>query len=211
MEVLIVLYFLMVLMLAISLEVVLLAYVVVAYILEGKSLSAIARRRGIEKPWLAWVPVAKFWLLGAISDQYRYVVHGQLRNRRKLLLWLDIGLVAASTIMTTIVQVWAVSAIVSAVIQGEEAFLATYLVGFVVIYLVMFLFIGVAAAMSVFQYMAFYDLFRSCDPGKSLIYLLVSIFASYPLPFFLYSCRDKDLGMPPRKDDIVDQREENEL
>lgn len=211
MEVLIVLYFLMVLMLAISLEVVLLAYVVVAYILEGKSLSAIARRRGIEKPWLAWVPVAKFWLLGAISDQYRYVVHGQTRNRRKLLLWLDIGLVAASTIMTTIVQVWAVSTIVSAVIQGEEAFLATYLVGFVVIYLVMFLFIGVAAAMSVFQYMAFYDLFRSCDPGKSLIYLLVSIFASYPLPFFLYSCRDKDLGMPPRKDDIVDQREENEL
>ena len=211
MEVLIVLYFLMVLMLAISLEVVLLAYVVVAYILEGKTLSAIARRRGIEKPGLAWVPVAKFWLLGAISDQYRYVVHGQLRNRRKLLLWLDIGLVAASTIMTTVVQVWAVSTIVSAATQGEEAFLATYMTGFMLLYLVMILYIGAAAVVSVFQYMAYYDLFRSCDPGKSLIYLLVSIFTSYPLPFFVYSCRDKDLGMPPRKDDIVDQREENEL
>lgn len=175
-------------------------YLIVAYILEGKSLSAIARRRGIEKPWLAWVPVGSSWLLGALSDQYRYVVHGQVRNRRKLLMWLTIALYAVMAVVLTVLSIWMAVSITAAVSAGEEAFLATYLGGIFLLYLLMFALYGVSAVVSVFQYMAYYDLFRSCDPGKSLVYLLVSIFATYPLPFFLYSCRDKDLGMPPRTD-----------
>lgn len=177
-----------------------LAYVIVTYILEGKSLSAIARRRGIEKPWLAWVPVGKFWLLGCISDQYRYVVHGQVRNRRKLLLWLDIVLVAVSSIFSVGMEIWAVATIWSAV-HSPEAAMVSYMAGVAVIYLALFVFIAIAAIVSVFQYMAYFDLFRSSDPKKSLPYLLVSIFATYPLPFFVYSCRNKDLGMPPRTDE----------
>lgn len=176
------------------------AFVAVTYILEGKTLSAIARRRGIEKPWLAWIPVGKFWLLGCISDQYRYLVHGQNRNRRKLLLWLDILVVAVSAVFSTGVEIWAAVTLWSAAAQSPEAVMAVYMGGIPVVYLLMFLLFGVAAVVSVFQYMAYFDLFRSCDPKKSLLYLLVSIFATYPLPFFVYSCRNKDLGMPPRKD-----------
>ena len=73
------------------------AFSVVAYILTGKSLSAIARRRGIEKPWMAWVPIGSDWLLGCISDQYRYVVHGQERNARGKLL--KLGIIGASGTM----------------------------------------------------------------------------------------------------------------
>ena len=199
-----VLYLIVVLMLAFSLEAALLAFYVVAYVLEGKSLSAIARRRGIEKPWLAWVPVGSSWLLGAISDQYRYVTYGQVRNRRKLLAWLVAAVYVVLTVFFVLLAVWAVGAVSAAVISGEEAFLTAYLGGFFLLYISTFLLTGVAAVASVFQYMAYYDLFRSCDPGKSLVYLLVSIFTSYPLPFFVFSCRDKDLGMPPRKDDIIE-------
>lgn len=79
--------------------------------------------------------------------------------------------------------------------------MVSYMAGVAVIYLALFVFIAIAAIVSVFQYMAYFDLFRSSDPKKSLPYLLVSIFATYPLPFFVYSCRNKDLGMPPRTDD----------
>jgi hypothetical protein len=199
-----VLYMILVLLLAFSMEAALMAFTVVVYVLEGKSLSAIARRRGIDKPWLAWVPVGSSWLLGAISDQYRYVAHGQIRNRRKLLAWLSAALYGVLTVLFVVLGVWIVGVVSAATISGEEAFMAAYLGGFVVLYLAMLLLIGVSTVMSVFQYMAYYDLFRSCDPGKSLIYLLVSIFTTYPLPFFVYSCRDKDLGMPPKKDDIVE-------
>ena len=195
------LYLILMLLLAFSMEAALLAFIVVMYILEGKSLSAIARRRGIDNPWLAWVPVGSSWLLGAVSDQYRYVTYGQIRDRRKLLTWLSAVLYAVLTVLFVLLAIWIVGAISAAGISGEEAFIATYMGGFFVIYMVALLLSGVSTVMSVFQYMAYYDLFRSCDPDKSLIYLLVSIFTTYPLPFFVFSCRNKDLGMPPRKDE----------
>lgn len=201
MEVFMGLYLILMLLLAFSMEAALMAFFVVMYILEGKSLSAIARRRGIDNPWLAWVPVGSSWLLGAVSDQYRYVTYGQIRDRRKLLTWLSAVLYAVLTVLFVLLAIWIVGAISAAGISGEEAFIATYMGGFYVIYMVALLLSGVSTVMSVFQYMAYYDLFRSCDPDKSLIYLLVSIFTTYPLPFFVFSCRNKDLGMPPRKDE----------
>jgi hypothetical protein len=183
-----------------ALDAAVLAFAVVCYVLEGKSLSAIARRRGIEKPWLAWVPVGSSWLLGSISDQYRYVTYGQVRSRRKLLTWLTATLYGAMTVLFVLLGVWMVLSMIAAINATEEAFLITLLGGMIGLYLFLFLFVGIAAVTSVFQFMAYYDLFRSCDPKKSLVFLLVSIFVSYPLPFFVYSCRNKDLGMPPRTD-----------
>ena len=51
-----------------------LAFLAVQYVFQSLSLYAIARRRGIAHPGLAWVPVAYSWILGSISDQYQYVV-----------------------------------------------------------------------------------------------------------------------------------------
>ena len=56
------------------------------YVLESVGLYTIACRRGLKNPWMAWVPFLNYWLLGSISDQYRYVVKGQFRNSRIVLL-----------------------------------------------------------------------------------------------------------------------------
>ncbi len=63
---------------------------VVGYVFTALALYTIAKRRGIKHPWLAWIPVANLWLLGCISDQYRYVTRGQVLTRRKSLLTLNI-------------------------------------------------------------------------------------------------------------------------
>jgi hypothetical protein len=104
------------------------------------------------------------------------------------------------TVLFVLLGVWMVLSMIAAINATEEAFLITMLGGMIGLYLFLFLFAGIAVVTSVFQFMAYYDLFRSCDPKKSLVFLLVSIFVSYPLPFFVYSCRNKDLGMPPRTD-----------
>ena len=44
---------------------------IVSYVLLAWGLFTIAKRRGINKPWLAWIPVVNVWMLGCISDQYR--------------------------------------------------------------------------------------------------------------------------------------------
>ena len=172
---------------------IIIAFSVVAYILTGKSLSAIARRRGIEKPWLAWVPVGSDWLLGCISDQYRYVVHGQERNARGKLLKLGIIRVSGALIVGMIAGFVAGLGIAEA---SEDVVLVLALLLILLVY-------GLLAVLVVYlvaYYKALHDLFRSCNPNLSLVFLLVSIFTSYPGPFFLFACRNKDLGMPPKQE-----------
>ena len=168
-------------------------FAVVAYILTGKSLSAIARRRGIEKPWLAWVPVGCDWLLGCISDQYRYVTFGEESNRRGKLLKTNIVLLVIAAVVLIFSGVMCVMAAFGV---SDDAVLVMALFMMALAYGM----IPVAVVYSINYYKSMFDLFRSCDPDKSLVFLLVSIFASFPLPFFLYSCRNKDLGVPPRRE-----------
>ena len=61
------------------------------WIICALSLQAIARRRGIRKAWLAWVPIGTDWILGSISDQYQHLIQGKITARRKLLVWLNVG------------------------------------------------------------------------------------------------------------------------
>lgn len=176
----------------VGLYVTILAFSVISYVLCGKGLSTIARRRGIEKPWLAWVPVGNMWLLGCISDQYRYVVHGLETNRRGNLLTMGI-ITTVCSLLLSVLSVFVTGMTGS----STESATAVALIFLVVCYAVL----AVAVVQMVMQFKAYFDLFRSCDPDKSLMYLLVSIFASFPLPFFVYGCRDKDLGMPPRNNE----------
>ncbi len=64
------------------------------YVLQAWSVYTIARRRGIRKPWLAWIPVAGVWTVGSIADQYQYVVNRRVQSSRKVLLGLTIGICA---------------------------------------------------------------------------------------------------------------------
>ena len=77
----------------------LLAYAVIAYILGSKGLYAIAVRRGIKNPWMAWVPIVSNWTLGCLSDQYATRKYGQDPNLRKKLLIFSI--ITQSSAMST--------------------------------------------------------------------------------------------------------------
>ena len=57
-----------------------------AYVFSSLALYTVAQRRGLNKPWLAWVPVVNCWILGSLSDQYRYVVRGENKSKRKIFL-----------------------------------------------------------------------------------------------------------------------------
>ena len=163
------------------------------YVLTALGLYTIAQRRGINKPWLAWIPVVNVWTLGCISDQYRYVVHGQERNARGKLL--KLGIIGASGTM--------IVSFIAGIVVGlgfTEASEEVMLVPALLLILLCYALLAVLAVYLVAYYKAMFDLYRSCDPKKSLVFLLVSIFVTYPGPFFLFACRNKDLGMPPRQE-----------
>ena len=66
-------------------------------------------------------------------------------------------------------------------------------------------FAAIAITFCVIRYMALFDIYRSMDPGNAVLYLVLSILFSPTEPFFLFFNREKDLGMPPRKQPVYEQ------
>lgn len=170
------------------------AFAITTYVLQSLGVYTIAKRRGIHNPWLSWIPVANMWILGSISDQYQYVAKGCVRNRRKVLLGLSIATVAA--VIPMYISIFAAMFSEAAGAMNSDVVLGGALVTMMLTYVVILV---LAIILAVFQYIALYDLFASCDPGNAVLYLVLSILLGVVLPFFIFACRKKDLGMPPRK------------
>ncbi len=174
---------------------------IAGYVLTALAIYTIARRRGLNNPWLAWIPVANCWLLGSLSDQYQYVVKGKNTSRRKWLLGLNI-------LMFVIVAAIAVLgiAVAGALLFGRGNRYMSQAMGPMIALVGLCLpLAGVAIACAVIRYMALYDVFRSLDPANSVLYLVLSVLFGVLEPFFLFFNRDKDGGMPPRKQPIVEE------
>lgn len=171
----------------------LVAFGVIAYVFHHLGMYTIAKRRGIHHPWLTWIPVGSSWILGSISDQYRYVTEGRICNRRKTLL----GLSAAAWVASLIMIISYVSLVVNLALYGETYGISVFQAILPGISALIMAVLSIVCC--VFQYIAYYDLFKSCKPDSAIVYLLVSIFTGVTLPFFVYSCRKKDDGMPPRR------------
>ena len=172
---------------------------IITYIFQGLSLSAVARRRGIEKPWLAWVPVGNMWMLGCISDQYRYVAKGQVKNRRKTLMVLHIVTLVLVIVVLSLCVALLVQCINAIALDFDDADTAGILGLTLVMLAVCYGMLAVDIVLIVHQYIALFDYYRSTDPNRSLLYFLLS-FIGYPMPFLMFICRNKDGGMPPRQE-----------
>ena len=174
---------------------------IATYVLTSLALYAIASRRGLRKSWLAWIPVINCWLLGSISDQYQYVVKGENKSKRKWLLALS--LLKAVLTLTGVILVAVVAT--SAIFRGPGFGMRQSITGPIMGILGVVMPLAAAhVAYLVIRFMALYDVYRSLDPSNSVLYLVLSILFRVTEPFFLFFNREKDLGMPPRKQRIVD-------
>ena len=158
---------------------------------------SIANRRGIKNPWLSWVPLGNLWMLGCISDQYRYVAKGQVKNKRKSLLILGIVMSLLAVVTLVIAMVVMIGALDAQFMSDSE--MAAMMVGLIIMLVVWLALLAVSVAVTVIQYMALYDLFVSCDPNNGVLFLVLSILISMAMPICMFICRKKDGGMPPRK------------
>jgi hypothetical protein len=167
------------------------------YLITAGALYTIAQRRELDKPWLAWVPVGQLCMLGTISDHYQLTARYTTTNNRKTLLWLQIVML----VLLSLALLLSVDAMIQAQRMDNTApdYINTWehlmmdLKGVVVVALLLF----VTAVLTLgAEYVALYDVYRSCDPDSSVVYLVLSIFLSITMPIFLLIVCDKDAGMP---------------
>lgn len=173
---------------------------IATYVLTALGLYTIAKRRGIRNSWLAWVPVVSCWIIGCISDQYRYVVRGQVKSKRKALLTLNIVQAVLVIVMGVMAVMLAANAVTGAMnYVSEEQMMESLMTPVVAILLLCIPMMGVAIAICVIRYMAMYDLYTSCAPYNNVMFLVLSIIFNVTEPFFVFFNRNKDKGMPPRR------------
>ena len=176
------------------------AYSIVTYILNSLGLYTIAMRRGIRHPWLAWIPFGMVWIQGSIADQYQYVAKGQVKNRRKVLLGLCITMVVLYLVMFGAMMALMINGISSGFDMAIDE--SQMIVPGIVMLVAGLAMMIIAVIMTVYQYICYYNLFQSCNPDNSATFLVLSIFFSFLLPFFVFALRKKDLGMPPKKTEV---------
>lgn len=173
---------------------------IATYVLSSLGLYTLASRRGIGNAWLSWVPVLNIWIIGSLSDQYRYVVKGQYKSKRKTLLILNLINAVVALILLIVAVGVTVELTTGAIygVRGNELWNSVLgsALGATGLALTMG---GISIAAAVIRYMALYDIYVSMDPANSVLFLVLSIIFNVTEAFFLFFNRDKDNGMPPKK------------
>ena len=176
----------------------------VLHVIRALALQGIAKRRGISNGWLAWIPVGQEWIIGSLSDQYKYLTIGKNQSRRKVLLWLNLVALVVGVGGTGICLVQTVRGLSEMSFgygfSAESAMPVIVPAVLTMVISVVSMVVGIAAY--VFRQMSMYDLYKSCDPKNAVIFLVLGILFSVTEPFFLLACKNKDGGMPPRKTGI---------
>ena len=153
------------------------------FLFRAYSLHRIARRRGIRHAWLAWVPAGSDWILGNLADQYRYVAGGSVKNRRLPVLLLSIvmtvysGYTCVTSAGTLTMDLWAM-------MEQTDVPMILW---------------AVSLALTVLRCVCLYDLYSSCMPRYNTLYTVLGLVFGFLEPVFLFVCRDKEEGMPPRR------------
>ena len=174
---------------------------VALYVFRSMGVYSIAKRRGLNHPWFAWIPVVDTYLLGSLSDQYQYVVKGRNKNKRKWLLGLNIVMAVLYTVMAVLTINMVINLAGDAMAGFSEPKLAKMAMrGVLGLLAGVVPMAAVAIALAVIRYIALYDVYTSLDPRNNVMYIILSVIFRVTEPFFLFFNRKKDDGMPPRRD-----------
>ena len=168
---------------------ILLSFGIVKYILYSNSLYRISTRRGINNAGLAWVPVVRNWLIGAIVDKYEADRNNVTKNWKKVLTCFVCIAVAGYILYLGLSVFVALSGMVEDFTVNDIGMLAALLAGFVV------LFIGVLG-LSACKYVCYYKIFESCSMQKATKYFLITFLVPFALPFVFHHIQNMD-DMPP--------------
>lgn len=146
-----------------------LIFLIVSYILQSFSVYAMAKKRNLRYPWLAWIPFANQYILGALINDH--VPLGSLRLPY--------------------------AAIILPLLSGSISLLSNCFVR--IPFLGWFLIIIIIILSEIYQFAAFYCLYRIYHKKNAVLYLVLSIFFPVTIPFFIFSLknRDADLSCAP--------------
>ncbi len=176
---------------------------VVFYVFNALAYYAIAKNRGYNKPWLAWIPFADDYLMGAVADD---ISRRQGKNSNYRIWLLVLGIVV--TCSGVIVSIVSSSIMANMIFSSGMDIIPRFFGGGIpfqgnlansnelaLIVQIMPLFSILLNLISigyiVVVYIVLYKTFQDYVPQNATAFLLLSIFVGVTLPFLLFSIRNK--------------------
>ncbi len=156
------------------------------YIMSSLGLYRLAKRRGISKPWLAWIPVANAWTVGAVADEYDEKC-GFKRNWRRVLLTLSIVIVGGVILWYVAMLGFMFSQMDNMYSMNMGAFLAVFIPSYIIILAAALCAMALIACRAV----CLFKIYESTVPEKPLKYLLLSLLVPLAEAICLIRCADK--------------------
>ncbi len=152
-----------------------LAIVILVYLFMAIGLYRMGKNRGMTNAYLAFIPVADIYYLGALRDRIN-AANGKKTNYRVKLL--TVYLVHFGCIFfESLFQGMAMASNMTAFMALTTIFsLAS--TGFMITYIV-------------FYYIALYTVFKEYSPNHAVVFLVLSILFGITTPFFIFAIRNK--------------------
>lgn len=153
---------------------------IAAYVLRGIGLHDLCRKRNVAAGWLAWIPVAWVWTLGAVADDH--AARRGVRRRWRWILTVLYGSMILGYLLLTVGWYWWAMSITAAgdptaVIDEMGIFFAAYIP------------LGLAAlALAACYPVCCYKVFEEIVPEKAVKYLLLSYLVPLAFGICLIRC-----------------------
>lgn len=160
----------------------------VFYIFNAIGLYTLSKRRGYDKPWLAWIPFARAYLLGKIADNINVCSNKKTANRIWTLIADVLGsityFIACIGILRVMLSPNFMKSIINDSMNEEALFLMLPIVMLSLLYslfqLVRVIFFSIAQ----------YRIYSDYSPTNAVAFVILGIFFQLS-PFFLFSIRNK--------------------
>ena len=148
------------------------------YVAESLGLYAMARNTGVHNPWFAWLPIARDYLIGELSDRYN------LSSRQKKG-WMRV-------LLTTLSAVLLLFIVVSLFVYSMPVLL-------MVVVMLSTLLALVGVAYKVCYLVSFYYVMMDYEPSRAVLYTILAFLELQAIPLLL--CRNNvPVGIAGRRE-----------
>lgn len=166
-----------------------------------------AKKVGMENPWLFWIPGANLYALGQLADIQASRCEGKTTNlRKKILIWL-IAPMIVSIAWAIILVIWLIAAVNKGILNNNEIVSLDMIgdasmIGLSIAILLGFIALFVAyIILIVIYYKALYRTYKLYAPDSAGGFLVLSIFIGAAIPILLFALSFKEPALPAEQND----------
>ncbi|MBQ6826131.1 MAG: hypothetical protein IJP34_05695 [Clostridia bacterium] len=177
----------------------------ISYLLESIAFFKIGQRRLIPNSWLSFIPIANYWVVGKIVEDYDLKQQNIKRNWAKTLLILVIAGPALAIVSYIALLLTAMGMGIFADTLVDESAIIGILPIFILFYIVFLVAVVIMSAFSILTAICVFKIFESLKPEKAIKYILLFMIVPLAGPILLFKNRNEGYDYLPIEEDETEE------